>query len=445
MDGQFPYDEPAENDPPPEPAPAQWGLMPGVRGSQPFTPPPGSRPSIPPLGARGSQPFISGSPGLRGSQPFIPGGPDYEPGSQPFNPGGPGYEPGSQPYVEEDLCPGCGRDLNARGRRSWCIDCGFCSNPEQQKQPAAPPPPPPPPPPPLFSGWVAALVAGVALIVVANVVRGRVLSADSSLLAWWILVEGGFGLFAYLVGHALVIAVTFREWKENELFKYIDPVTVGKYAFEHLPKTRWGICAAGWGVTAFFCAVVVLWQNDFAFRDKNQKKAAAAAAEASKAKAKEDADPNEYPSADEVQPSPKEDLDARSASSGIDQGDADKAERQKSVTECVVIGYVADPKDPSRIDQLVLGTRGSDGSIRYAGTVSDFAKMPDVDKWLSQVKSQKPLLDAPSYLPGDLKAIPVEPSLSCKVGYAERTGQGVLKETVIKGVGNGGAGDAPNP
>ena len=101
----------------------------------------------------------------------------------------------------------------------------------------------------------------------------------------------------------------------------------------------------------------------------------------------------------------------------------------------VVIGYVPDPNDPSRVGQLVLGTREADGTIRYAGTVSNFARTGEVDQGVTQVKGLKPLLERPGYLPADLNVIPVEPSMSARVGYQERDAQGQLKNATVKGLG----------
>src|SRR5207248_5066544 len=176
------------------------------------------------------------------------------------------------------------------------------------------------------------------------------------------------------------------------------------------------------------------WQNDFAIKDRTKKVREAAVTP--KIRALDENDGSEVGSASSDLPassSPEE--DARKHATIDLFGDRADKKVPTHVTDCVVIGYVPDPSDPGRIDQLVLGTRGSDGNIRYAGTVSQFAKTDDVSKWVDQVKGLKPLLDTPTYMPSGITAVPVDPSLPCQVGYSEKSAQGVLKGTVVKGGG----------
>jgi hypothetical protein len=114
---------------------------------------------------------------------------------------------------------------------------------------------------------------------------------------------------------------------------------------------------------------------------------------------------------------------------GTDRGEQPKPHH----TDCVIIGYIPDPDNPGAIGQLVLGIREEDGTIRYAGTVSQFAQADDVGPVLEQVPKLKPLLDRPAYLPRDLKVVAVEPTVNCRVRYRERTGEGVLKDVVVTG------------
>jgi hypothetical protein len=190
-------------------------------------------------------------------------------------------------------------------------------------------------------------------------------------------------------------------------------------------------------VTAFVYAFVLCWQNDFAIKDRT-KRVQAAAAIAPKIRALDETDPSEVASASAELPASSSSAEEESRKHAtIDLFGADRADKKvpTHVTDCVVIGYVPDPADPSRIDQLVLGTRGQDGTIHYAGTVNQFAKTDKTAQWVEQVRGLKPLLDAPTYMPSGINAVPVDPSLPCEVGYAERSAQGVLKGTVVKGVG----------
>jgi hypothetical protein len=325
--------------------------------------------------------------------------------------------------------------MRAVGNRLWCLKCGYSTSGEVKEEAVEVVAPPKRRLPIVL----ILLAIGCALIVAATVYRGRYLPHTSAVLIWWVAIEGGAGFAVYLAGHVWAIVATFNRWRENEIFKYLDPVHVWTYAVGDLRRAGKALCLGGWGLTAFLCAFVIFWQHDFAFKDKERKsKPLVSVSPNGKGDGKlEDviAALVEFGSSDEAEP---ESEDARQVNV-IDLTSDEEKERKLSVTECVVIGYVVDPQDPSRIDQLVLGIRSEDGTIRYAGTVSNFAKKPEVDKWLGQIKTLKPLLDTPGYLPGELNAVAVEPALSCKVGYTERTKEGLLKDTVVKGV----AGDAP--
>src|SRR5262249_31342225 len=155
--------------------------------------------------------------------------------------------------------------------------------------------------------------------------------------------------------------------KEGEFFKYIDPLTVLKYAIAYLPRTGGSLCSMSWGVVAFLCAFVLLWQNDFAFKDRRHKPKTGPSVAAASPEQKEDAKPDDNAAAEEAQPAAPENVAPPRDVNVIDLLGADKPlkERRLSNTECVVIGYVPDPKDPSRIGQLVLGTRAEGGAITY--------------------------------------------------------------------------------
>jgi hypothetical protein len=257
---------------------------------------------------------------------------------------------------------------------------------------------------------------------------------------WWILYQAGAGLLAYFVGHVLIVVLTFRHWRDGELFKYIDPLTAARYAIEFLPRTRYGICLATWGAIAFLCAFVLFWMNDFAFKDKKAKRKNVVVhgvlSTGEGATVPEDPEAGDfviYGDAVLVE-NAGEDRDVNL----IDPyGDPDPPERQEppNVTTCVVIGYVPDPNDPNRVGQLVLGTRDADGTIRYAGTVSNFARTGEVDQGVTQVKGLTPLLEKPGYLPDGLNVIPVEPSMSARIAYQERDARGELKNATIRGFG----------
>jgi hypothetical protein len=336
-------------------------------------------------------------------------------------------------------CPRCLADLKEIGGKEWCAKCGYSSDDEQLR------PAPAEPRGPLVPFWVWMLVFGLAAIVAATCFRREFLPAGSTARVWWILIELAAGAVLYLVGHVFVVVVTFRQWRDGEVFKYIDPLTMAKYALEYLPRTRWGVCLAVWGVAAFLCGFVLFWMNDFALKDRKEKRRVVVG-QTTVLTAGEEATTGVEPDVIEFIPggvAAADDPSSRDVNLIDPYGTADLPDRQEppNTTTCVVIGYVPDPDDPGRVAQLVLGTRGEDGTIRYAGTVGNFARAGEVDQGLTQVRGLRPLLDRPGYLPADLTVIPVEPSMTARIGYKERDAQGLFKSATVKGV----SAPAPGP
>jgi hypothetical protein len=345
----------------------------------------------------------------------------------------PAAEPAPEVRRGPRYCPRCLADLREVGDKAWCVKCGYSSDEAAEPTRTAgsggvivPP-------------WLFLFLAGCVAVVAATCLRRDFLPAGSAAQTWWILIEAGAGLLAYLLGHVLVVVLTFRHWRDGELFKYIDPMTAARYAFEYLPRTRYAICLAAWGAIAFLCAFVLFWMNDFAFKDKKVKKTVIVHGVLTTGEGEtipeepEEGDLVLYGDSVLVQPV-EDDRDVNVIDA---YGDPDPPERQESphAATCVVIGYVPDPNDPSRVSQLVLGTRDADGTIRYAGTVGNFARTNDVDQGMTQVKGLRPLLEKPGYLPAELNVIPVEPSMTARVGYQERDAQGQMKNATVKGLG----------
>jgi hypothetical protein len=332
------------------------------------------------------------------------------------------------------VCPRCGQSLRTSAESGWCIQCGYTASLHSM---IIPPPAPPKTKVPL---WPAFLALGAGAIIGATAYRGLFVPEASVLGIWWILIEAAVGLGAYILAHLWVVVLTVRHWRDYDGFKFIDPTYVWKCAVEHLPRTRWAICLAVWGAIAFGYAFVLCWQNDFAIKDRTKKTHAAAVQP--KIRVADEADASEVGSASSDLPesSGSSQEEARKHATIDLFGEKKDVKVPTHVSDCVVIGYVPDPADPGRIEQLVLGTRGSDGNIRYAGTVNQFAKSDQVGQWVDQVKSLKPLLDTPTYMPSGITAVPVDPSLACQIGYSEKSAQGVLKGTVVKGVGAKAAG-----
>ncbi len=344
--------------------------------------------------------------------------------------------PGAQPTVQltrgPRYCPRCLADLRELGGKEWCAKCGYSSDEEyEMSRPARPAKVAVP-------YWLLLLLGGCVGVVVATVFRRQLVPAGSAAQVWWILIEAGAGLLLYAVGHVLVVVLTFRHWRDGELFKYIDPMTAAKYAIEYLPRTRWGICLAAWGAVAFLCAFVLFWMNDFAFKDKRAKRVNVVHGLITTGDGEtvaEDPEAGDFTIYSDAMPAPTTE-NIRDLNTIDAYGDPDPPERQEppNVVTCVVVGYVPDPNDPNRVAQLVLGSRGEDGTIRYVGAVGNFARTDDVNQGVAQVKGLKPLLERPGYLPAGLNVIPVEPAMTARIGYQERDAQGLLKNAAVKGI-----------
>ncbi len=339
-----------------------------------------------------------------------------------------------EPAARPTICPVCSARLRSMLERSWCTQCGFTSDGAaapmvvamQRRS--------------LLPFWALVLVAGVGGLIWANVNHRELLPEAHTSIIWWVFGQAGAGVAVYLIAHVWTIVAALGVWRENEVFKYLDPMTVWKYAFECLPKTRIPLCLGAWGATAFACAGVVFWEYDFAFKDRLNKKANTLGA--MKVKTTDDPGLLDVLVADDELGGDEDEADKRDVHLFDELFNGEPPEKERPhVAECVVIGYVPDPNDPERIGQLVLGVRGEDGSIQYAGTVDAFAKVDGLEQWVAQVKQQPPLLEAPAYLPGNLKAIPIAPKLSCRIGYAERNKAGVLKDPIVKGITQPGGDD----
>jgi hypothetical protein len=262
--------------------------------------------------------------------------------------------------------------------------------------------------------------------------RNRFISPTSWVLLWWILIEAGAGLLAYFVAHGWLLVIVLRHLKEAEFFKYFDPTTIWKYSIEYLPSTRGSICLASWGGTAFVCALVVFMVNDFSFKIKRPLPALTGDFQRYGITGVDPDDPNtrDYLDAEESLEGDK-DLAAKVNYydlSGIDHPDLPLP---PVTAECIVIGYV--PRADGGIDQLLLGVRDDNGDIHYVATVP-IPKRPDVDKNMLALRGQlKAVAGQPSYLPAGVRAIAVNPSVTCVVNYAEQDAKKELKEPMLQG------------
>jgi hypothetical protein len=350
--------------------------------------------------------------------------------------------PGVPAVLVLGQCPNCGDLLRDVGGQGWCLRCGYTTAGRLPAEVASGPS--------VSLLWLVPALGGCAGVVAASVLRDLFLPPGSFFQVWWIGVEALIGVVLYLIAHVWILGVTFRHWPEGEMFKYVDPMTVLKYGFAHLHRTRIPISLALWGGTAFLCAFVLFWMNDFAFKDKRKKKRPEPVP-VSQGRGFENKSPEEEEAAEYAPPPTAPIAPADSTPSDValidlsGSRDPDRQPPPLRSTECVVIGYVPDPSDPDKIDQLILGTRDETGAIRFAGTVRLFARAEEVDRGLAQVKQARPLTTPPEYLPSDLGAIPLEPSLVCRVNFGARDAKGLFQNTVLQGVSRQPADPGMNP
>ena len=324
-------------------------------------------------------------------------------------------------------CPGCGGELTV-AVKSWCLRCGYDSD-QPQRRPAAP----------RANGVRQAVVvllfavAGCLAIVAATAFRRDFVPDRTDLRAWWIGYQGAFGLLLYWVGHAVAVALTIRHWAEPQPSCF-DPLAVWRYALYRLPKTRWAITYGLWGATAFGCAFVLFWMNDFAIKDKTAKQKIHSGPVA----------PAEPEAGSAGGTSPAGEPEGRHQGAGETPGgrqedgavaDAPRLQFRSHKGTAVVIGYVPDPADPNKIARVVLGNRDVDGGIHFAG-YAQLDQSVEGGGGLGRLRSLARPASTPGYtLSRDV--IPVEPKLLAGIRYTEMDGQGIFKDTVVLKIAGG--------
>lgn len=345
---------------------------------------------------------------------------------------------GEEPIValQSAPCP-CGAGQTMAGR-SWCLRCGYDSDLDllrkAERRAAAEPARR------VSREWrwlvrsAPVLVLAVfvtAAIVAATAYRREFVPDRTELRVWWTGIEAAVGALLYLVAHTAALVLTVRYWKDAPPSLF-DPISVWRCAAAHLPRTQWAFVLGLWGATAFGCAFVLFWMNDYAFKDKTAK-----------------APPRHIDAPAKPNPAAGRPGDSREDGPAIintGSGNGRKpaadsgptappaapplvVERTQSTT-AVVIGYVPDPADPSKVGRLALGTRSADGTIRFAG----YADVDKTTDGLGQVAGLKRLVVTPDYVT-EQGIVPVEPTLTADVKFAERDAQGVLRNSLATAVG----------
>jgi hypothetical protein len=330
--------------------------------------------------------------------------------------------------------------------KSWCLRCGYDSD-QPQRRPAAPETNR------VQQAVVVLLFAalGCLTIVAVNVFRRDVVPDRTDLRIWWIGYEGLAGFLLYWIGHAFAVARTIKHWPDPQPSCF-DPLAVWRYALYRLPGTRWAITFGLWGTTAFACAFVLFWLNDFAIKDKTAKQKIHSSnivpAEPEDEPAGR-APAGESPGRREAEDQParyQEGDTAGTATAAADRqtgkrdvtyieppsvGDAPRLRPRSHKGTAVVIGYVPEPTNPDRVARVLLGTRNPDGTIRFAGHAQLDLSVKDGEA-LGRMRALSRPAAAPGY-PLGRDVIPVEPKLLADIRYAE-VERGLFKDTVITGV-----------
>jgi hypothetical protein len=344
------------------------------------------------------------------------------------------------PAVVRAPCPGCGGELTSVGK-AWCLRCGF--DPEQAQGSRTPAPEK------SRTGQVVAMLlvaaVGCLAIVLASVFRRDIVPDRTDLRVWWIGFEGLAGFLLYWVGHATAVALTARHWSDPQPSCF-DPLAVWRYALIYLPRTRWAIAYGLWGGTAFACAFVLFWLNDFELKDRTAKPPFRAYREVLVDEPSDDVSADRSKAGDSRAGSPSDNSSRNNRSGVITRSDeapitAPRLPRRPRSGTAVVIGYVPDQTDPSRIDVVMLGTREPDGTIRYAG-VAQLDRTAAEDDVVRQLRA----LPRPSATPGyelGRGVVPVEPTLTANIQFAGQNDRGILQDTVVTGVGSGENANGP--
>jgi hypothetical protein len=348
-------------------------------------------------------------------------------------------------------CPGCGGELTVAGK-TWCLRCGYNSDqPQRVFVPAE-------------GGVAQAAVVlafaavGCLAIISASIFRKDLVPDRTDLRVWWIGFEGAVGFLVYCIGHATAVALTARFWPDDKP-SIFDPLAVWRYALYHLPGTRWAVTLGVWGGTAFLCAFALFCLNDFVIKDKTAKPPIRAAkhgssssgpgqaADAPESKATGHGKSGEDQSVEERAAAPAGEADKRPAGRSevaeIDPSlaDAPRLRPRSQKGTAVVIGYVPDKNDPTRVSQVMLGTRGPDGTIRYAG-VAQVDKAFEQAGGVGRLKALPPPAATPGYALSK-HVVPVEPKLLADIKYVEQDSRGIFKDTVVTGVEGEDRGNRP--
>lgn len=174
--------------------------------------------------------------------------------------------------ITTDCCPECGSDVNW-DTSSWCPSCGYypainfrC---EQSHEPAREE---------VVSdhwwevvpSWLAALLAGVCLIVV---VSGcvRVLFADSEIRTWWTIGQMAGGIATLCTVHFMAYLYSAsRSDKFGPMDMILQPLATWQPVLRNLPESNNLVCWAAFGITAILTGYLVVDGIDYSELIKQQ-------------------------------------------------------------------------------------------------------------------------------------------------------------------------------
>jgi hypothetical protein len=167
-------------------------------------------------------------------------------------------------------CPRCGGKLIDPEGLGWCQGCGYCHSLEQDRAKVRLQPPPaarpPKDPSPLefilllkkVPSWFWTMMAGAGLIVMFTILTDQPYRKTPVARMIWSTVQIVLGFFMTL-GASFWALITVASADEGISIKnMVFQGRVWALTFQRLPKTRWQVWLAAWGIAAVLSAAFLI-------------------------------------------------------------------------------------------------------------------------------------------------------------------------------------------
>jgi hypothetical protein len=268
----------------------------------------------------------------------------------------------------------------------------------------------------LLPRWSWAIIASVLFVIVESVAARFATPADSWIRTTWSLSQLAIG-FAAVVGCHIFnfLTIVADDADVGLLDLLLKPLKLWGRAIGHLPSRLWVVNTAISGLTAAVLSVLViggipydrLW--DWGLKQPVKQDLMGAVME-------------QVQKVDGKEEDLEKSINDFAGKKGDDPNDKPKADppKPKKNADCVILGYVLD--HDGRLSSLVLGTADA-GHLVYAGNVTPNLPADGMKQLLETLKSivsLRPLI----YV--DYEAIWVQPKLTCRVNFAEKSNAGRL-------------------